>query len=279
MSLTPVHRRHLLERLLRLSRRLLWGGVLAGLCLAAVLVVLRGRSFLLQSTFFAVQCIEIEGVGKNVEARIQTLLEEEEDFQNLLLLSTRDMRQALLKIPELREVTVRKQFPDTLLVTGSERRPILILVGEVNHLIDRDFVAMGEIEGEAFLNSPLPLISAEPMPAVVPGNMVADEGLRRAWVVVSELRAKAPDVALRLGETHYDAEGNVTLFFEGGAELRLGQRTPSQVLPVLEAFWRETQGFSGIEYAELGYRNQVAFRRRPELTTQPVAHNTAPSHR
>ena len=118
MSLTPVHRRHLLERLLRLSRRLLWGGVLAGLCLAAVLVVLRGRSFLLQSTFFAVQCIEIEGVGKNVEARIQTLLEEEEDFQNLLLLSTRDMRQALLKIPELREVTVRKQFPDTLLVTG-----------------------------------------------------------------------------------------------------------------------------------------------------------------
>jgi cell division septal protein FtsQ len=278
MSLTPVHRRHLLERLLRLSRRLLWVGVLVGIGLAAVLVVVRGRSFLLQSTFFAVQWIEIEGVGKNVEAKMRTLLEEE-DFQNLLLLSSRETRLRLLDIPEVREVAVRKQFPDTLLVMAAERRPILILVGEVNHLVDRDFVAMGEIEGEAFLNSPLPLISAEPMPAIVPGRVVADEGLRRAWIVVSELRAKAPDVALRLGETHYDAEGNVTLFFEGGAELRLGQRTPSQVLPVLDAFWRETQGFSGIEYAELGYRNQVAFRRRPELTTQPVARSTAPSHR
>lgn len=276
MSLTPVHRRHLLERLMRLSRRLLWVGVAVGLLAAAVLVVLRGRSFLLQSTFFAVQWIEIEGVGKSVESKIRACLEEEEDFQNLLLLSSRETRETLLKIPELREVSVRKQFPDTLWVTASERRPILILVGEINYLVDRDFVAMGEIEGEEFLNSPLPLISAEPLPGIVVGREVSDAGLRRAWIMVSELRAKAPDVALRLGETHYDAEGNVTLYFEGGAELRLGQRTPSQVLPVLEALWRETQGFSGIEYAELGYRNQVAFRRRPELTTHPVAHPKPP---
>jgi len=93
----------------------------------------------------------------------------------------------------------------------------------------------------------------------------------RSWAVVSVLRKQSPELAMKVSETHVDAEGNIVLHLDGGTEVRLGQRPADQVLPVLDAFYRKTDGMQQVEYAELEYRNQVAFKRRGVSVPQPAA--------
>ena len=180
----------------------------------------------------------------------------------------------VLALPEIKEVTVRRRLPDTLMINAIERVPVAILVGEQSFVIDGDLFVIGALSGSEFLESNWPLITLAAPPAVKPGEAVKDARVGRAWEVIRELRRKSPEIAMDLSETHVDEVGDITLVFTGGAEVRLGQRKLSQVLPILEAFWKESGGFDKLEYAELQYRNQVAFKKRPDPAAAPATPNT-----
>jgi cell division septal protein FtsQ len=231
-----------------------------GLC--AAWVFLRAREFLYESDYFIVRTIEIDGGSPEIQAKIRTALELEDRPLNLLATSLEILRDKTLRIPAVKDVTIRRKLPDTLLVTAEERFPVAILVGEENYLLDTDLVAMGAIEANEFLVSPLPILTADPPPIVELGSRIQDPRIPRSWEILSELQKKSPEIATELSETHIGPDGNVTLHFNGGTEIHLGQRLPSRVLPVLDAFWSETEGLKNIEYAELQYQNQVAFKRR-----------------
>ncbi len=251
------------RRLTALAGRL---ALLLALGLCAAWVFLRAREFLYESNYFIVRKIEIEGGSPEVQARIRSALELEDGPVNLLATSLEVLREKALSIPDVKDVSIRRQLPDTLLVTAEERFPVAILVGEKSYLLDTDLVAMGAIEADEFLVSPLPILTAEPPPLVELGKRIQDPRIARSWEVLSALQKKSPEIATDLSETHIDPDGNVTLHFNGGTEIHLGQRLPSRVLPVLDAFWSETEGLQDIEYAELQYQNQVAFKKRGGVT-------------
>lgn len=242
-----------------LARRLLWVGAI--LAVAGVVLV-KGREFLYESSYFQIRHIVIDGVGPDATAEIRSRLKTQDEADNLLDTSPRAIRESLLEIPVIRDISVRRHLPDTLEIQARERFPMAVLVGENNYLLDSELVVMGTLEGKDFIDSRLPLITVEAPPPVKLGKRIDDDRVRRAWDIVSELRKKSPEIAMRISETHVDREGDITLQFEGGTEVQLGRRAPAQVLPVLEAFYRHTDGMKNLEYAELEYRDQVAFKRR-----------------
>ncbi len=239
-------------------RLALWFAAAGGIAVFCV----RFRQFLYESAYFEVRQVSIQGVSPEVEERMKQQIRFEDLGSNLLYLSTDALREKLLAVPEVGDASIRCIYPERLEITARERYPVAVLAGERSATFDSQGVAVEFLSGEDFLNSLLPIVSADPAPKVVLGERIADERILRAWGLLSLLRQEAPDIAVRISETHVGPDGDVTLFFDGGAEARLGRREPADILPVFEAFWEQMDGLDGIEYAELRFRDQVAFKRR-----------------
>lgn len=258
IGISAISTKELFRRLARIGLRFV-----AVLGAAALLLWMagRGKEFLLHSPYFAVQTIIVEGVSKPVEHKIRGRMMENEMAQNILRLSVEQIQDDLLKIPELKRVNVQRVLPDALIIQASERIPAVMLSGENNYILDTDLFIIASADGKAFISSKLPILTIESQQGLEVGKKANTPGLAEAWAAICMLAQKSPDLHEKVAETHVSAKGEITLIFMGGKEVRLGRRNPVNVLPVLEAFWRETDAMDGIAYVELDYRNQAAFRR------------------
>ena len=245
------------------GRALLWGAL--GLAVS-VWGYDRSRSFLFSSSYFQINHVEIGGVGAEIQTKLLATLDLQKEPRNLLNLNLDYLHSELMEVPEVDMVSLKRQLPDTLLIEASARYPVAVLVGEINTVLDSQMVAIETLEGNAFLASDLPLITATSAPKITLGQPVEDRGLARAWKTFYVLRKQAPKIAAQISETHYDEFNNITLTFQGGAEVRLGRRALSNALPLLETVWEELEGFQKLEYAELRFKNQVAYKEKGKDT-------------
>lgn len=181
--------------------------------------------------------------------------------RSLLSLSTAEIEQALLGLPYVESVAVRRVFPDTLDIRLVECRPVARLragQGEETWLVSDSGRVMENADPALLTDLPL-LVPSETL-SVVPGEMLppAIAGVLplAEYIRSEEVRARMPAVA----EIAVSAAGCAALVLEGGGELRLGtpeglQRKLGIALDIVQQCL--TQG-RVIEYVDASVSDRVA---------------------
>lgn len=196
--------------------------VLAAVAVAVPTLVYVGYHRVLNSPYFQVSNIEIEGVR---HTEIERLAEEAELVHgaNIFELDLSESVETLESSPWVREGRVDRQLPDGLNVVVEERRPGGILVDDGFVVLDRKGRVIESIEGpERAGLADLPLLTGLATEELDEGRgpKLAREALRVAALYeelgLSDRRS--------LSEIHIDPVLGLTLVAEGTAtEIRLGR--------------------------------------------------------
>jgi len=179
--------------------------------------------------------------------------------QNLLRLSTADVKKALLALPYVESVEVIRTFPDTLEIRVEEHKPI----ARLRSADGRDWLVSDA--GDVLEDSDPALLPE--LPLVVPQAMSIAAGMELSRTILSvlplaeylgsgEMQGGLPPIS----SIAVSGAGFVSLLLEGGGELRLG--APTDWREKLQVAWdvvRKCQ-IEGkkIEYVDVSVVDRVA---------------------
>ena len=238
------NRRRLDRKKKRVDRRTFW----VGLCKRAFLilallsvgfglpfVILQGYHYTMQSDYFSLNYVEVEGLYYLEE---ESLLQAAEDIAGEHLFNVRPERleAALASLPFVADVTVERLFPDRLYIGIVEYEPTAILVSDAFWLVD--------VHGEAFLllDTPDPGHDLWTLP-MISGLTRADletregkERLQTALRVHRLYKEKGLAETQPISEVHIDPLLGISLIVgDTGTEVRLGWGRIEERLERLEA--------------------------------------------
>ena len=258
-------RRRFRERITR-SLRLAATGLLAGAILGALGAgAYHLWDFTQNSDFFRLREIVIDGVTSEVEAEMQALMVDLiEGKHTLFSISPMMVRTRLTSHPRLEpgEIEVRRHWPDTLLVSAAERKPIATIAGPRLMLTDSDGWIM-EQSPSAVLAAGLPLLTGLDPSDLIYGERISDPRAEQLLVWLAALRHHLPSTHRALSELHIDHTGEVTAHLIGGAVIRVGDRGPREQIPVLLTFKREIEDdLTELALLNLRMDDHLVYRRR-----------------
>ena len=217
----------------------------AAAILAVALVGAAGAavySWLGHSPIFSVQVIDInpcEHVSRDEVAGILNGVSR----GNIWTLSTREIGRRLLTHPYVREVAVRKAFPDKLVVRVGERRPVAMINLDSLYYVDE----RGEIFKRLTAYDPkgFPIVTGFSRGDLAAKDPVSMQNLKRTI----DLLQCAGSGVLRdnISEAHFDAQDGYTLVTRdfglqlkiGTTEFREAMRRVAVALPKLASLGRD----------------------------------------
>lgn len=197
-------------------------GVLAAVAVTIPYLVWIGYQHVVTSPYFAVSDIEIRGAD---HAEVHRLAEKAhlEHGVNIFDVDPKATSEVFTASPWVRETTVDRQLPGTVVVTLREFQPAALLVEPTWTVVTREGTVIEQIEGtvpEAFLD--LPLITG-----LSAGDLERDRSrklLGDALRVATTYRQMGLADDRPLSDIHVDPVVGVTLTVEGtGTEVRLGR--------------------------------------------------------
>ncbi len=187
---------------------------------AAVVVVVLGCAGLMRSSLFTVTTVEVVGVERLTEDEVRAVADVP-DEATLLRFPADDVRDRLLADPWIADVSVNRDFPDSMVITVVERTPSALLdLGEQYWVVDAGGYVLEKQSLEETSNLLVVRDVEDVQPAV--GERVEDDELLNALVVLSglsdELRAQVRTVsAVSVDET--------ALITVDGIEILFGEAT------------------------------------------------------
>jgi cell division protein FtsQ len=192
--------------------RVRWPLVLA---LMPLVLVAGGTYAALRSPFLTVQDVSVEGTRSLDQAslaEISGLM-----GQSMLTLSEKDARRRLLEIPSVREVDVRREWPDSVVIAVQERVPVALWsVAGHDFPVDEEGVVLG---GGA-PDGPAPrIVEVTPGRVLAPGDRVHPDAIAFA----RRIAAESPRfLEANVAELEYEAGVGVTVIFDGGMRVTFG---------------------------------------------------------
>lgn len=150
--------------------------------------------------------------------RLQELLAIEPGT-NILAVDTTELQAKIADEPWVKQATVERSLPDTLIVNVVEHEAAAVLLSGYMYLVDADGVPFKRLgDGE---RGELPVITGVDRELLVRGDARATTAIRRGLEV---LAAYQREPRPRLSEVHVDDGGAVSLYTaKTGAALRLGR--------------------------------------------------------
>lgn len=160
------------------------------------------------------------------------------------------LRAALLKLPWVQDVTIRRRWPSTIEVGVVERQAVAYWSDDAL-LSDR---------GELF------------RPAAIDGNLsmpviVGPDGLhQKVWQFLLTLQAKLTVLGLDVKKLVLDERRSWSMLLSKGVQIQLGRNeTEKRIRRFVEVFsMRNAPNIDDIEYIDLRYPNGFALRNKPE---------------
>ena len=225
----------------------LWG------CVAFYRFIFRSEYFLVRETV-----VSNEPKDPQVSADIRRKLRElAVEGQNLLFLKPSEIERELGKIPKVKTARVTKDYPARVVVTITERQMAGLLLHDPILAIDREGVAIESLDSRDSRVLQHPLISGVRLTRIAVGEQIKSEGLTRALLLLSCLEQRSPDLFKKTSEVHCDTENNITLFLQGGTEIRFGSENPLTKMPALETVLAMQGPAEKFLYIDLRFRDQV----------------------
>lgn len=208
-----------------------------------VLLVAVAYQQLNMRTVLPISSVKIEGEFKYLDKeqlRKQAIPVVDGGFFSVDLVAVRD---ALIKLPWVEDASVRRQWPDQLLVRVMEKQPV-VFWGEDAVLSSKgDLFSPGQV-----LNEHLPRMNG---PEGLHATMFKELARMQAWLL---------ETGLYIREMNLDARRSWTLIMENGIELRLGRNDMYERLQRFASVYRNNfqSETRKIEHIDMRYTNGFA---------------------
>ncbi|GAB4320181.1 MAG: hypothetical protein Kow0059_14350 [Candidatus Sumerlaeia bacterium] len=249
------------ERAIEAVRFLIKAALLIGLLVGFYYAERALLYFLYQSPFFSVRYVRVYDLPDKVAGeflampRVQRL-----KGQNLFLISSRTLAEMLEAIPTLKNVRVRKRFPDTLEIHALERVPVVVVSAVNFYYFDLDGYCVGRVPPGQTPPAAMPIISGvEPLKVRI-GKPYGGPTVREGIDLMRLLRDGGFKGLNQISEYHYSEQDGWVLIFTGGSEAKLGCGEMASALARLHYLYDYLEGFERLQTADLRYEGQIPYR-------------------
>lgn len=234
----PIPRRwsDLLDRGLRVRQIIFshWVAITA----SVIFLGLFGR-FLLQSEYFTVDDIEVSGTVRLQARDVRAALEADDRVLSSLGTSDAEIIDVVSALPQVRQVSVTREWPSRIAIDIQEFRTTAILAHSTGtFLIADDGTIFDHANGEDFFTSKEPLITGFEDFAPAIGKKIPNEQWKRIHASNLQMRDANPTLYAKLSEWHWGDREGLTLVFDDGLRVIAGFRPLEETGPTLEAFLR-----------------------------------------
>lgn len=206
--------------------------------------------FFLQSDFFSLQKVEVQG-NKRIPTEELLSLAGLEYGVNLWRIDTEGVVERLKAHPLLKEASVKRKWPHALVIYVTEREPLAFVPGHgVFWIVDGEGYIM---EGSSMIAlSKLPFISGiQVKDDAGPGAKVEDPRLKPALEVLKVLPLEARE---KIKEIQVIDPENLLLYLPERVKVKFGNASSVKEKWVrLEGVLRETQQLGLLEYIDVSF--------------------------
>lgn len=239
--------------------------LLAALALASALLL-----WLARSPWFAIRSVRVEGELVRIDAQTLRVNATPRLAGNFFSADLARARAAFEAVPWVRRASVRRVWPDRLVVQLEEHRPAALWQGDerddrlVNQHGEVFSANVGDVEDEA-----LPTFSG-PV-----GSAAAVLSMYRRLLPVLRTRE------MEIEQLQQSGRGSWRVLLDSGASLELGRGSEDEVLARIQRFVRTVDQVHArfnapLEYADLRHSDGYAVRLRGVTTTAPTGAKPAP---
>jgi cell division protein FtsQ len=225
--------------------------------------------FFMRTPYFQLGKVEITGVSEPVQAEIRELLKATLDGskRNLLRVNMDTLTELLQRHPRIKELDLRKVYPDTLVIQAREREPaVLLAAGNAIYLVDWDGQVMERLNNATIKDKDYPCISGISADDVQVGEKIYNPNLYKALDLTHVVKERNPDFYSHLSEIQIATDPlshleSITAIMRGGMEVRFGDNSPVEMLPAFEV-WANTVAVKGqdpykMHYVDLRFKDRV----------------------
>lgn len=218
-------------------------------------------SFVASSPYFKIEKVEILLIGRVplADKTVKELLSAHrgKNIFDVNLKSTRDY--ILANYPDIRTLVINRVFPNKLVLTIRPRRPVVqASLASGFCLIDGEGVPLPGIKGLAQID--LPIISGIDSRVLLSsvGKRCESQGLRRALRLLELVNQMKFSQEHEIHMIDVSDEKNLSLYIEGGIEIRIGAEDFRNRLVMLKkTFETGRLDKSQIKYIDLRFGNVV----------------------
>lgn len=228
---------------------------------AAVALLLLGLLWLARSPWFAIRSIQVEGELLRINAETLRVSAAPRLSGNFFSADLAKARAAFESVPWVRRATVRRVWPDRLVVRIEEHRAAALWQGD-----ERDD-RLVNVQGEVFTAN-VGDVEEEALPGFSGPEGTASAVLALYRRLLPVLRSRDMDIE----QLHQSTRGSWRVLLDSGATLELGRGNEDEVLARTQRFVRTlpevTQRYRApLEYADLRHADGYAVRLRGVTTT------------
>jgi cell division protein FtsQ len=204
--------------------------------LVPVILVAGGTYAVLQSSLLTVQNIAVRGTVSLDQASLAEISGLQ--GKSMLTLSDEGARRRLMAIPAVYAVGIEREWPDTVVITVVERRPVAYWsVDGHDFPVDQEGVVLsgGEPEGRAPR-----IVENTPGRILNPGDRVHPDAVAFAQRIMTE---SPRFLEATVAELEYEPRVGVTVIFDSGLRVTFGDdRSYDYKIAVLSALLQELDG-------------------------------------
>lgn len=217
--------------------------------------------FILESDYFRVEKIIIEGVNEETKKELATLIGAKSlENTNIFRISTSSLKKTITeKMPKLADVEVKKLYPSKILITARVRKPLVYLGTKDLFLIDREGVVIEQIKKASEELPDLPFITGIDPGALQLGKPVKNQLIFCALEVLIVLKRGNLALYNKISEINVDEQKGLTIVLLDKTKIRLGYRNLRQQLAYLDAFLRRIKDTDRIEYVDFRFKDQIVY--------------------
>lgn len=216
--------------------------------------------FLYESPFFAVKSVKVYDLPDKVAENFLAMPTVEQlKGQNLFLLSSKGLAQTLENIPSLKNVRVKKRFPETLEIHAMERLPVVAVAAVSFYLYDLDGVCVGRVAAGSMPPAHLPIISGVKSSQVRIGKTYNGHVVNDGIDLMRSLRDANFRGLDQISEYHWDDGEGWIVIFQNGAEVKLGRHDMAAALAKMHYLFQYLKGFDQLMTADLRFKQQIPF--------------------
>ena len=240
-----------------------------GMCVILAAIGHASYGFLMDSAYFRVREVRIEGVSEPIRKELDSLVSAHlAGSPSMISLDMDRLRDTIAAHPRVYGVRIERQYPDKLVVHANERSPVAVLSSSGFYLVDNDAVVMEKLKPSGLRDFDFPYITGIPAEDVQVGQAIPGHGITRTLDLIRMLRDHNAEVYAKLSEINAGKDPvsrleNLTAYLKGGMEVRFGDTNPIQRLPALDLYVKHLRekGMDPFKmaYVDLRFKNQIVF--------------------
>lgn len=217
--------------------------------------------YLLESEYFRIKEINIDGVKKQTREEIAAVIDEKGLMEkNIFRVSVSELKEKLnTNLPKLTDLEIKKIYPATIFITARERKPVVYISAKNLYLMDKEGVIIEQVKQANKDMLDLVFITGVNQKDIKLGAQLNDPLIAAALEILFVLQKTNFSLLQQLSEINISRPNTLILILSNGTELRLNRQDVRKQLAILEAFLNRIKETNTLKYADFRFKDQIVY--------------------